>query len=433
MRPFQIVVIGIFGALAVIGLITLSLIKGGGGSSDANPYGESVVVWGTFDKRVMEKLFIDIAENDKPFSVVRYEEKNPETFDLDLLNAIAENRPPDLIILKHDALVTHRTKLFPLDFKTISERQFRDTYIDGADIFLRPDGIYGIPLVVDPLVMYWNRDMISSAGLAGPPKTWEELVSVTVPSITRTDSGLNILRSALAFGEYTNVSHAKKILSMLFLQSGTDIIIEQDGNYVVTLGETSGSVLPPSEAALAFYVQFAIPANKNYSWNRSQSRDTLQFLAGDLALYFAPGGEYLDLERQNPNLNFDVATVPQGVGASILRNYGDFYALAIPRTSRNVAGAYNAALTIGSEAVVSRIATDLKLAPAYRSVIAQGTSDSIQNVLYRSVLIAHGWLDPNPKGTESVFKTMVEDITSGRELAKESVSDAVGRLQLLFR
>jgi hypothetical protein len=71
-----------------------------------------------------------------------------------------------------------------------------------------------------------------------------------------------------------------------------------------------------------------------------QRVDRAEFLEGKLALYFGMGSERESLERDNANLNFDVTTVPQGSGATIQRNYGDFYALAIPRASKNTSGAY---------------------------------------------------------------------------------------------
>lgn len=298
---------------------------------------------------------------------------------------------------------------------------------------MRSDGIYGIPFAVDPMILYWNRDMFSSAGLATPPKTWEELLSVTVPALRTWNNSREILKSGLAFGEYTNVTHAKDILSMLFLQSGTDIVEESNGGYTITLGQTAVNGLPPAEAALSFYTQFAVPTSPQYTWNRSKRSDRLEFLSGDLGMYFGQGSELTSLRLENPNLNFDMAPIPQGAGVSTLRNYGDMYAFAFLRAAQNTQGAYLAALKLGDVSVSDLYVTNYRFAPAHRSKIQEGTTDSYNSILYQAALITRGWLDPNPRATESIFKQMIEDITSGRSRVNSAITDAGGRLQLLFR
>lgn len=431
MRPFQIVLMGIFVLLAIGGFIFITLFRTTQ-EGEIKGYGDSVMIWGTLEARAMREVLEKIENVDKDFQVVAYEEKDPDSFDGELLNAIAEDRPPDLVVIQHDVLVKHRAKLYPISYETITERSFRDTYVDGAEIFMRPDGIYGIPFAVDPLVMYWNRDIFSTSGVAEPPRTWEEFVSVTTPAVTKKDSRLNISQSSVAFGEYNNVTHAKKVLSMLFLQAGTDIIEESNDQYVVTLGDNPGGGLPPAQAALDFYTQFASPANQNYSWSRSLSRDTLQFLAGELGLYFAPGSEYANIKAQNPNLNFDVTRVPQGAGTTVERNYGTFYAFAIPKTADNIQGAYKAAQVIASPEYSDMLVTALLLAPVHRSLISRGTGDRVREVLYESALISRGWLDPDPEETERIYEIMIEDVTSGRSRVGAAIGDAIGRLRLAF-
>lgn len=433
LRPFQIVLIVVFAVLALGGIVAISIFKGGS-SQDSQQFGDSVIIWGTFDRSVFDQLLADVSSQQKGFNVVQYEEKDPRTFEAELINAIAEGRSPDLIIIPHMLLVKHRAKLYPLSFDALPERTFRDTYIDGAEIFLRPDGVYGLPFAVDPLVMYWNRDIFSSSGLAAPPKTWEELVTITTPAITKKNLDLDILRSAVAFGEYSNITHAKDILSMLFFQSGTDIVNETGGRYEITLGSSGGTnQLPAATAALSFYTQFAIPSSNTYSWNRALPQDRSQFLSGDLGLYFGMGSEFSGIQNQNPNLNFDIASVPQGAGATVLRDYGTFYAFAVPKGAHNIQGAFQAAYVLDSQSVSAQIAANLRMAPVYRAEIARGSSNPYQQVLYRSALITRGWLDPDPTASENVFKQMIEDVTSGRDRASSVVSDTTQRLRLLFK
>jgi ABC-type glycerol-3-phosphate transport system substrate-binding protein len=432
LRPFQILILGTFGGLAVLALVFLMFYKGS--TVDPNDFG-NVSIWGTLDGRVMRDVLAEASKADDTFHNVNYTQKDPRTFDNELLNAIAESRSPDLIILPHDALVMHRAKLVAISYDTISERDFRDLYVDGAGIFMRPDGIYGIPFAIDPLVMYWNRDIFSSGGVALPPTTWESLAFNTVPALTRINNDRTITQSAVALGEYSNIRYAKEILSMLFLQSGSTIVNETDRGYAVDLSgtPTGGGGISAADAAISFYTQFATPSNSNYTWSRSFGSDRLEFLGGSLGMYFGLGSELTTIRRENPNLNFDIAPVPQGAGATVLRNYGVVYAFSIPNAAANKQGAFKVAQVLSGAAYSDLMTSQLGLAPAMRSIVEQGTADSYRHILFQSALIARGWLDPNPPETAQVFRQLVEDVTSGRSRVTEAIADTTSRLRLLFR
>lgn len=433
LRPFEIALIGIFGVFAIGGLIFVTLFKSEN-NEFTSVYGDSVMVWGTLDQAVFSRVIEDERTKDKAFGVVRYEQKDPRTFMGDILSAVAEGNSPDLIIVPHSALVSFRAKLRPLTYESFSERSFRDRYIEGASIFMLRDGVYGIPLVVDPLMMFWNRDVLSSSGLAQPPTTWEALVNETTPAITRSDAQLQISQSAVSFGEYSNITHAKEIISMLLLQSGSPLVEETEFGYSIELDKKlAANALPSSTAVFSFYSQFVNPASASYTWNRSLPQDTTQFLAGKLGLYFAPGSERIKLQRENPNIDFDVAPVPQGTGATIFRDHGDFYALAVPRASQNPNGAYGVAFKLGSEENVAKIAKELHMAPVYRSLIQKGSTDTFESIIYSAALTARGWLDPNPARTGAVFKELVENISSGRARTESAISDATHKLEALFK
>ncbi|MBX2866715.1 extracellular solute-binding protein [Candidatus Kaiserbacteria bacterium] len=429
-RPFQIILLGVFGLFAVFGLIYFGLYKGSGSGDPA--YAGGVEIWGTVDGGAVRSVIEGLTSTVEGFGQVRYIEKDPQSFNLELLNAIAEGRAPDLIVLASDQMLTHRAKLFTMPYETLSERTYRDIYVDGTDIFLFPDGIYGLPFAVDLLVMYWNRDMFASFGIPNAPRTWETLVSEVVPKLTRVGSDLTISQSAIAFGEYANVSHAKEILSMLFLQSGTNIVEEKSGSYTVTIGERNEQGLPPATAALSFYTQFALPTSATYSWNRAFASDRAAFTGGVLGTYFGFGSEYDSIERANPNLNLDIQSVPQGVTANTYRGYGIFYAFSIPRAAGNPEGAYAAMQVLTEQTTANKLAQALRMAPVHRATIAAGTTDVNDQVLYQAALISHGWLDPDSVGSTEVFRLMVEDVTSGRSRVSDAVEDAIARLRLLF-
>ncbi len=431
MRPFQIGLLIAFAVIAVVSVIVLASFKGFS-IGTVNPYGDKVVIWGTFSESTFTTLFQEISRDDKNFVVVSYVEKDERTFNDELVNAIADGNGPDAIILNHESLVTLRSKLQPIPYSSFSTRFLKDNYIDGAEIFARDDGLYAIPFMVDPLIMYWNRDLFSTGGVALPPATWENLTSV-VERLTLRDATRNIQQGSIAFGEYQNVNNAKAALLTLLMQSGSRLIEEDNDKYVVAINQVAGQEgQSPLTTTLQFFVEFSNASSPLYSWNRTFQDDLTAFLGERLTLYLGFGSEVAQIERQNPNLNFDTTAIPQGSGATIKRVYGKFYGLALLKSSSNQQGTYQALLALANPAFTASLAEEFGLAPTERTTLAAGAADATRQTIFNQALIARGWLDPGEDQSGNIFKTMVDDVVSGRSKVNEAVVDTIKRLELVF-
>ena len=395
-------------------------------------YGNKVEIWGTLDQSAFNQVFQEIGRTDKEFYVVNYSQKDSRTFENELVNAIAENRGPDAVVMSHEDLVTFRPKLQPIPYSTFPERTLKDNYIDGAEIFARPDGLYAIPFLVDPVIMYWNRDILAASGLAVPPTTWEALTDV-VSRVTLRDATRNILQATVAFGEYRNVVRFKEVLLTLLMQSGSRLVEEGSDRYIVALDQsTATDGRRPLSTTLQFYVEFSNASSPLYSWNRTFQDDTTAFLGEKLAIYFTYGSEAERLRSQNPNLNFDVAGIPQGAGATVKRVYGKFYGLAMIRGGTNSQGTYRALVKLSDPAIVTSLGDRLSLAPASRGLLAIPAGDPIRQTIFNQTLISRGWLDPGPQKSSEILGQMVEDVVSNSSRTAGAASDASRRLELAF-
>lgn len=431
LRPFQIIIIAVFAVLAIVAVFLLMNFQGQQ-QAEEQRFGRGIVIWGSLPSDTMKAVLGELGKQDKAFESVSYRRVNASSFDETFVNAIAEGRGPDVVLLSNTDIVKHRSKLLAISYESIDLRQFRDDYIDGAEIFAFQDGVYALPLGVDPLVMYWNRDLFATGGLAQPPTTWEFMVESVVPSLVVRDNQRNILQAALAFGEVRNVRNAKEVLLLLALQSGSQLIYEDErGRYQIDLDQSRGG-LPPLEAAVSFFTRFSNPNNTLYSWNRIEPVDRNAFTAGDLAMYFGFGSELAAIQAQNPNLNFDVAAVPQGASATIKRTFGNFYGFAIPRSAPNTAGAFEVMGRLTSPAVASALNDGYNLAPVRRTELARQPEGVFQQVINTSALTARSWLDPDNAATDDIFLTLVEDTVAGRDDLSSLIDDAVDRIKLAF-
>jgi multiple sugar transport system substrate-binding protein len=375
----------------------------------------------------------DLRQSGIDLGTVRYIEKSSRTFDSELIEALASGTGPDLFLLDQGAIVRHEDRLVAVPYESYSERDFRNTFIEEGELYLTAAGILGIPFSVDPLIMYWNQDILSSEGIAQPPKFWDEFYDLS-SELTKRDQSNNIIRSAVAFGEYRNVTNAKEIISALAFQAGTAITMRTEiGIESVLTRGGAGQVLAPAEAALQFFTEFSNPAKTTYSWNRGLPESRQAFAAGDVALYFGFASELPLLLKLNPNLNFDIAELPQSRESGKKVTFGRMSAFAIPKVSRNVSGAFRAALELSSANSVSIFSKVSGLPPVRRDLLSQKQTDAYRSVTYSSALISSAWLEPDDRETDGIFQRMVESVTSGRSKISDAVGNADKELANLLR
>ena len=420
---------GFFG-LGVFALILLSTFDGGR-NNDELQIGQ-VAIWGTLEGAAVNLILDELTSENEAYADVSYREVSEDSFTNTLINALADGTGPDLLLLSHEQLVELRRRITPISYESFSVRDIRSTYVDGAEIFALSDGLYAYPVAVDPLMMYWNRNLFSSKNLLSAPTTWESLIATYAPALTERDFDRTITKSAIAMGEYQNVKNAYGIISTLLLQSGSRLVEEAEGNRYDIFLDTSVAGGRPLVSTIDFYTRFSRPTNTLYSWNRSFGQDRQVFLAEDLAMYFGYGSEGKEIERLNPNLSFDIAEVPQGASATVRRTYGKFYGLAVLRNARNPNGAALVLSVLASEAAAAQIATANDLVPAHRNQVALGSNDTYGRLTYRSAAVARGWLNPVSSGVDSVFANMMREVVEGRAVETSAASDAEERLQLEY-
>ena len=131
MKTFNIVVLGVFIFLAVAGVLVFSGFGGFGRNS--NQIGR-VVVWGTLQSPIMESLFTSIRDERDDFSGVSYVEKDPRTYDRDLVEAIAAGKGPDLFLLEQDHILSLQDKVLRIPYANFSERAFKDSFIEEGEL-----------------------------------------------------------------------------------------------------------------------------------------------------------------------------------------------------------------------------------------------------------------------------------------------------------
>jgi ABC-type glycerol-3-phosphate transport system substrate-binding protein len=429
-NKFKIILLSAFGFFIFLGLIAFSTYK----SSNSGTTQTAITIWGTVDQTTFDNFISKYKQDQSVDFNLTYVQYPIDTIDSQLVEAIATGKGPDAILIPQELEKRYLDKVYFIPETSLPLRTFQDTYIDEANLYAQPDGIFAVPFFVDPLVMYWNKDTFSSAAIATPPKSWSDF-PLLASKLSKSDSSANITQSAVALGEYTNVDNAKALLSTLIMQAGSPIVSSDATGVLASAlySQTSGQVEIPAISALNFFTDYSNPQKSIYSWNKSLPDSKSFFLSGNLATYFGFASEAADIAEKNPNLNFDVALMPQTVDTTAKITFGELYGFAVLKSSPNVVPAFNMISTLTSGSAVADFLQFDNVAPARRDLIMAGNTDPQKTVFYDSALIARGWIDPDAAQTDQIFQTMVEDVSTGRLDADTSVQKASTELDNLLQ
>lgn len=432
MKNFQLILLVIFGAAVLIAVLIFSgAIKTKDRNSETMGATGKVTMWGTIPAKSISGLLAEYNQEKETYQVV-YVEKSISTFDTELTEALASGKGPDLFLLPDDLLWKYRNRINLYPYESYPERSYKDAYINGSDIFLSTSGIMALPFSVDPIVMYYNRDMFENAFIATPPTVWDDVYNVS-RSLTKKDENSLITESGIAFGTWDNIKNSKDILSMLLLQGGTSITEKQDSVLDSTLIDPlPGTKTIPAQSVVAYYTEFANPVSEFYSWNRARPNSFDAFISGDLAIYFGFASEITAIRAKNPNLDFDVTLVPQIKNSSSKATSANFNVIALSKFSTNPTTAYVVATQLtGKDFLSSFSEANTNYPPVRKDLLSVKPTDPYQSVFYNSALISKTWLDPNSASSDSILKGMIENYTSGAMDIYASIENASELLSVL--
>ncbi len=402
------IIVGIFVIGTVFGFMVFTgAVKLG---KDAQNVKGKVVIWGTIPYNTMQPYIDMVSSNNL---TVSYKVKDPTRYESDLVDAFAAGKGPDLFIMSHEGILRNADKVFVLPYTSFPKDKYLSTYINESKLFLMEKGILAIPMYVDPLVMYYNKQLIASSFLVGVPQYWDEFMDF-VSQITVKDPNGNISIAGTAMGTYDNIRNAKSLISALLLQGGNSIVgtNKMTGQKQATIA-FSDDATKKAMQSLNFYLSFAQQGAKNYSWNEALELSREKFIAGGLAFYFGHASELEKIRKKNPNLDFDLTLIPQTSATSLKTTFGSMTGIAIAKQTKNVSAAINVASKLSGKDVVKGLTQSLFVAPARFDLLKQKPEDPHINTFYKSAIISYAWVDPSPQKTSMLLRNLIRSVNSG--------------------
>lgn len=429
MNKVQLILIPIF-IIATIAAVLLFSGAVPGFRQEKFSEGSEIKFWSPYSQTKMDSALGEYRRINSGLKLV-YQEKENQNYYSEIIDGLASPSGPDIFILNQERILKFKDKIFEIPFDAFSLRKFKDSFLGEGEIFLSKNGILGLPLFIDPMVLYWNQDLLRNDGFSRPPQTWDEFLTYA-GKLTKSDPDKNILQSGAAFGEFSNISHAKDIVSLLILQSGNPIVERE--TFKVKLSEyLPGEKLRSAESAVRFFNEFKDSRKKTFSWSKNLPLDKDAFLQGKLAMYFGFASEYRELKEKSPYLNFDVALVPQIRGAKTKTTYAKIEAIAVSRISANKKLDFDLVNYLISPGIQKSLQEKFFIPSALNSLLAFPVSDPVMEIFRQSALISRAWLDPDPDKTYLIFRDMSEGVISEKKRVDQLIDDAGEKLKSLLR
>jgi len=386
-----------------------------------------------------------------PNITIQYRKLLFEEYERELLNAIAEDRGPDIFSLHHTKLPEWQERLLPVapvlsvPFREIqgtikkeavtvirnvpgmSVRQLANDFIDvvSQDVILLQEQqdprapmvprVYGLPLHVDTLVLYYNRDMLNAAGIAQPPRHWREFQE-QVKKITQLDEIGTIIRSATALGTADNVERSADILALLMMQNGAQMS-DADGmaTFDRTPAELAGRPLPPAAEALIFYSDFANPEKEVYTWNDKMPNSFDTFVDGQTAFFFGYSYHLPLLRLYNPALNFSTTAFPQIEGNEPVNN-ANYWVEVVSEKTEYPNEAWDFVQFAAKAENAQKYLAKTGKPTALRSLINSQLENIDLSVFAAQLPNARSWYrGHDAEAMEDAFLTMIDQMLAGEE------------------
>ncbi|TSC90285.1 MAG: multiple sugar transport system substrate-binding protein [Parcubacteria group bacterium Gr01-1014_2] len=390
--------------------------------------------WGVFDEtsafeetiRSFRRLYPDINIRYVPFPFEEYEKA--------VIDALAAGRGPDIWMIQSSWLPKHKDKLAPLDqndkdlnFKLFN---FQQDFVDVVQNDLIDNGqIYALPLYVDTLALYYNKDLFNSAGISQPPKTWDEF-NEAVKTLTKIDNKGNIERAGAAIGLARNVNRSTDILSLLMIQSGVGMVdrVRNEAVFANPVGFE-----PIGEVALEYYTDFANPLKSVYTWNDNLFYSVDAFTTERAAMMFNYSHQIQVIKSKAPRLNFEVALMPQVKDSLIRVDYANYFAPAVSTASENKEAAWKFLTFLTSrDGVLPYLRKSLR-PTAKRDLIDSQKTDPDLGVFANQSLSARSWYQIDPAAIEQIFADTIENVVFRRTTIPEALRAAEDKVTVLMQ
>lgn len=461
MKPYVWILISV--VVVIFATIIGIIIATSGGSSKSSTQKNSdntLVIWRGIDNDEVFKEAIKEYEEENPELKIKVVKKNLLDYELNSINALLSDDPPDIWSIPSSWVPRHKDKLSsaPTGFladdpskakenleanKKSIEESFAPIVTQDAVV---DNDVFGLPLFVDTLALVVNPTMINvgskglfemldnnsadqpkrtkeeTALLEQGPRYWSEFIKLS--EMLTQKNGDKITRAGSAIGTTDNITNSADILATLMLQSQTQMSSSDQtmATFNLSQSKNTGDSYYPGREALDFYTKFANPSESRYTWNKDMPSDMQAFVDGKVAMIFAYSYQLKELINKNPGLKYAMLPLPQVEGADQAVDAGYYWLETVPKSSQHQEEAWNFLKYLVKSGLSE-----------YHSFVDRPypvLSDDVPTIEERierknpwtfAQQTAKSWYTgPSPKEVNTIFRNMIRSVNQG-----ESITNAI--------
>lgn len=441
-------------------LVTTGAGCGGGGGSSSSSSSVELNVWRVFDDDDTFETIISSYRLSHPNVKINYKKLRFEEYKDEVIRAIAAGEGPDILSVHNTWMGEFQDFLEPMpDTVTVSHVETRGTLrketvmvteeeptmsmkalkqnfvsavVDDVVLSYQPDPkvdpsdeIFGLPMSVDTLALFYNADLLAAAGIAEPPTNWKEFQDA-VKALTSYDDEGDIRQSGAALGTSDNVERSVDLLSVLMMQSGTQMLDDRGRVVFDSIPEGTPDDVFPTLDALEFYTDFADPTKDVYTWNSDFPNSFEAFANGQTAMFFGYSYHIPLIRTAAPKLNFAIAPLPQISDESQLQqaNYANYWIEGVAKSSEFSDSAWDFVLYATDAKQVTSYLETANKPTALRSLITTQIDNEDLGPFAEQLLTAKSWYrGTDVEATEKAMNDLIDTIAAGPEDPVEEISD----------
>lgn len=450
----------------IIGLLVIVLFSTTGAScfNNTQTVKEKVTLtmWGVYDDASVYQPIIDTYEQLNTNITINYVKKDYATYEQETMNALAAGKGPDIWMIRNDWVAAQYDKLQPMTSGLFKKSEsdtrtdiqiYEDTFPEiAAEDNIINNKIYGVPLSIDTLVVYYNKnhysakqgELYSSNNTADgqlfltTPNNWEDFLKVS-KMLTVKDASGNITRAGAALGTANNVNESYDILAALMLQNKTEMTSADDltATFNLPISKDTGQNTYPGTEALNFYTSFADSTKENYMWNTSMPNSVEAFEQGKVSMIIDYGFLRNRLAQEAPNLNYAIGPLPQVPGDTTSTDYASYWVQTVTNNCKYPGAAWKFIKYLSDNAETYDSATNRPSAKKVSNLLLPETKQRAalggNPLSYQPMTAAYWYKGIYPNQVNSAFYTMIEDVIVNKQPLQISIDKAASTVTNLYK
>ncbi|MBI4272508.1 extracellular solute-binding protein [Candidatus Uhrbacteria bacterium] len=406
----------------------------------------TLTYWRVFDGDQAIQDIIAEYQQKHPNVTIQYRRLRFEEYESELVNALAENRGPDIFSIHNTWMGKYEPKIEPVpdtrkiaffiqtssgfqkktdiklqDIPAPTIRELQEQFIDAvtSDVIRNIDGktvLVGVPYFVDVLALFYNKDLFNNAGIGAPPRSWTEFTNmVSEGRLTVRDPNTREIKiSGAALGGAGSVQRSTDILATLMMQNGaqmsspTGITFDRIPDYI------KDDSVHPSINALMFYTDFASPTSELYTWDEKFSDSFEAFTQGRTAMMFGYSYHLDQLRALNPRIRYGVVPLPQ-LNPEVPATMANYWVEVVSKRSARKDYAWDFLLFATAKEQAQKYLESTRKPTALRDLIeGQKKADALYPFAAQLLMAKTWFYGKNPDTMERAMASLITEALLGK-------------------